>query len=434
MSSRRALLRTFYLILVTQSISLLGSEMTSIAVGIWIFQETGNATPLAFIHVFAFVPRILLLSVSGWLADRYDRRYVMALTDSGMAIGALLLFIMLGTDTFALWKYYLIVLMNASFSIFQYPAFTAAITQLVPDDQRARANAIQYFTGPAIGIITPGLAVGVYALGGLMGVIALDLLTYLLSFITLMLVRIPRPPTTAEGKAKRGNIWHNLFGGLSFLWEKRTLFGLIIYFGFVNNVLLTTTLVLNTPYLLLLFDDEGVVGLVLGALNAGLALGALAMAVWGGGKRRFLTVVLAMFLCGAGLIAYGMVRQPWLLAGVMLFIAMFPSVAGSAVTALLQAKTAPDLQGRVFAAYAQLAYLLMPLGYLAMGFLADTVFEPSVGAAGWQWVAPLVGESAGSGMGLLMVINGGLMILFSVLVYAVPTMRHMEQTLPDYVS
>jgi MFS transporter, DHA3 family, macrolide efflux protein len=76
---------------------------------------------------------------------------------------------------------------------------------------------------------------------------------------------------------------------------------------------------------------------------------------------------------------------------------------------------------------------MLPFAFLLAGPLADNVFEPAVGQPGWETVAPLVGNSIGSGMGLLLVFGGVLTAILTLLVYAVPAVRHLERDLPDFV-
>jgi hypothetical protein len=100
---------------------------------------------------------------------------------------------------------------------------------------------------------------------------------------------------------------------------------------------------------------------------------------------------------------------------------------------IMQAKVPPDIQGRVFAVMGQISMLLIPLAYLLAGPLADQVFEPAVGKAGWETVAPLVGSEPGAGIGLIMLIAGGVLFVTTLVVYAIPRVRRMEADLPDYV-
>jgi hypothetical protein len=104
----------------------------------------------------------------------------------------------------------------------------------------------------------------------------------------------------------------------------------------------------------------------------------------------------------------------------------------AAFFSMLQIKVPPDLQGRVFAVVTQLAMLLSPVANLLAGLIADHVAEPAVGGPGWQVVAPLVGNQHGAGMGLIALSCGLVLSLLTIVVYAVPAIRHIERDLPDY--
>ena len=93
---------------------------------------------------------------------------------------------------------------------------------LIPDDQRDRANAIQQLTSPAAGVVAPIFAGVLYAAVGLIGVIAIDLFTFAVAVIVVLLIHIPRPAQTDEGRALQGSMLIEAFGGLRFLWKWRT--------------------------------------------------------------------------------------------------------------------------------------------------------------------------------------------------------------------
>jgi MFS family permease len=144
-------MRTFYTLILTQTFSLIGSRISSLAIGMWVFAQTGNATPLTLVAFFQVLPTVLASMLSGVLADRWNRRYVMAFSDAGQAIGTVLLLISFSTGSFQLWHLYAVSLLQAVFGVFQGPAFQASVTLLVPDEHRDRANAIQQVSGPAAG-------------------------------------------------------------------------------------------------------------------------------------------------------------------------------------------------------------------------------------------------------------------------------------------
>jgi MFS transporter, DHA3 family, macrolide efflux protein len=98
----------------------------------------------------------------------------------------------------------------------------------------------------------------------------------------------------------------------------------------------------------------------------------------------------------------------------------------------LQTKTPPDLQGRVFAITGQLFMLATPFSFLLTGFLVDHLLEPAVRSNEWAWVAPVVGQEAGAGMGLLMVAVGLIILGLTCLIAVLPSIRGLEAQLPSY--
>jgi hypothetical protein len=144
--------------------------------------------------------------------------------------------------------------------------------------------------------------------------------------------------------------------------------------------------------------------------------------------------MLALFFAGLLLATAGVARTtPELAAAFFAFMVMLPFV-NTASASIFQAKVAPDVQARVFAAKGQIATLTMPLALLIAGPLVDRVAEPAVRSPGWRAVAWLVGAHAGAGMGLLLVIAGLATAALSLVAYALPAMRRLEATLPDHAA
>jgi MFS transporter, DHA3 family, macrolide efflux protein len=165
----------------------------------------------------------------------------------------------------------------------------------------------------------------------------------------------------------------------------------------------------------------------LGAFSGGLLISLV------GKVRSRMTVILAgMLLCGVMFLLYGVFRNAWAI-GIVLFILLLPlPIWGALEKSMLQVKVPGDLQGRVFALYGQLALLASTLSFLLTGYLADHVLEPAVAAPGWETVAWLVGNSPGSGIGLLQVVTGLLILAATLWVWFWPRVRHLEDSLPDY--
>jgi MFS family permease len=424
-------LRTYYVLLVAQAVSLLGSQISGLAVSIAVFRQTGHATPLALVAFFQVAPRIVLNGFAGALADRFDRRWIMLLANVGYVVTSGLLLASFASGAFQLWHLYALVLAASLCAVIEAPAFQASVAMLVRDSHRDRANAVGMIGGPAAGVLAPTIAGLLYAVIGVVGAISLDIASFVVALIALVVVRIPMPAQTAEGLAMRASIWRQAFDGFRYLIARPALLGLCGCFC-VTNFFALGVMALNVPYLLDRTGSVAVLGVVMGALNVGALAGAVAMAVWGGTRPRIHTVMLAAAMVGTFLALAGMSRSA-LSIGASLFMLMFaiPFIEAAAMS-ILQAKTAPDLQGRVFAAFAQITALLRPAAYLIAGPLADRVFEPARRAPVWRLVAWLVGTGQGAGIGLMFVIAGTLTLVFSLVGYGVPAIRRMEATLPDH--
>jgi MFS family permease len=153
--------------------------MTAVAVGIWVFRETGLAAPLLLVSFFTELPGMLVGGLAGVLVDRWSRKWVLVLADTGQALGSLLLLLSFQSEGFQLWHLYAVSLLVGIFSTFQGPAESATVTLLIPEGQRERANGIMEMAFPLAGVLAPVLAGLVYGWVGVAGVLAIDLITFL---------------------------------------------------------------------------------------------------------------------------------------------------------------------------------------------------------------------------------------------------------------
>jgi hypothetical protein len=272
-----------------------------------------------------------------------------------------------------------------------------------------------------------------YAVIGVPGAILIDIATFGLAILTLIAVRIPMPAKTAEGEAMAGAVWRQAFDGVRYLASRPALLGLCLVVSIVA-FLMGGLGVLILPYPLARTHSTLAFGIVLACADVGTIAGAAAMAAWGGTRPRIHTVMLALFVAGLLLAVAGAARTtPELAAAFFAFMFALPFV-NTASTSIFQAKVAPDVQGRVFAAMGQIAVLTMPLAFLIAGPLTDWVAEPAVRSAGWRSVAWLVGAGQGAGMGLMLVVGGLATAGLSLAAYALPALRRLEATLPDHAA
>ncbi len=425
--------RDFMVIWLGQVVSMFGSGLTGFALGVWVYERTGSITEFTLIAVFGSVPGLLVSPFAGVLIDRWDRRKVLILSDIGAALGTVALVVLLITGRLEIWHIYLIVAFGAACMSVQVPAFMASITMLMPRQHFGRAAGLMQFGDSLARILTPMIAGLLIAAIQLQGVIAVDLVTFALAVLSLLLVRIPAPPPSAAGRAAQGSILKQAAYGWSYIVRHPGLVGLLTFFALVN-LLLGFVIVLVTP-LVLSFTSAAELGVVLSAGAFGGLLGGLTMGAWGGPKQRIHGILGFSPFLGLGLLIMGLSPSvPLIAAGLFLFHFVVPIVNGSN-QAIWQSKVEPDVQGRVFAMRRLLTQFTTPISFLLAGPLADFVFEPMLapGGALSGSVGRWIGVGTGRGVGLLFIIMGGTLLISAASGYVFPRLRLLEKEIPDAV-
>lgn len=414
-----------------QLVSLVGSGLSRFALGVWVYQRTGSVTDFTLITLCAFLPGILVAPFAGALVDRWDRRWTMFWSDLGPAVGTLAVILLLRVDALQIWHIYVVAALGSVFNSFQWPAYMAATTLLVPKAQLGRANGMIQFGQATAEVLAPLLAGLLIAVIGLDGVVAIDLGTFLFAAVTLLLVRIPRPPASG---APRKSLLAEAGYGWTFIRERPGLLGLLVYFAMINLVFSIAS-VLITP-LVLSFAPPSVLATVLATSSAGLLVGSAVMTVTGGPRPRIHGVLGFGLLFGAALAIVGLRPSPVLIAA-GLFLVMFgaPLINGSS-QAIWQVKVPPDVQGRVFAVRRLIAQFTGPIGLLSAGPLADHVFRPLLVQGGplAGSVGRVLGVGPGRGIGLIYLSLAVLPLLASLWGYSQPRLRRVEEELPDAIK
>jgi MFS family permease len=423
--------RTFLIIWFGQLVSLTGSGLTSFAVGVWVFLRTGSTTAYALILAFTSIPSLVVGPFAGALVDRWDRRKAMLLSDAGAAACTLLILLLLTSDRLQIWHLYLLLTISHSFATFQWPAYSAATALLVPKAQLARANGLVQIAEAVSQILAPVTAGILIETIRLQGVIGIDLSTFVVAVITLMIVRVPRPEKSAEGQAGKGSLFKEAFYGWRYIRERKGLFALLMYFG-VGNFLTSIAIVIFTP-LILTISTPLTLGVLTSVAGLGFLFGSVLISVWGGPKQKIIGIYVADLIIAAALLLLGSTTNLVVLSAGA-FIAFFGKpIVNTCSQTIWQHKTAPDIQGRVFAFRRVIAFSTMPFAYALAGPLADKVFTPLLleGGALAGSIGRIIGTGPGRGLGLFYLILGLLNFLVTFIGYSYLPLRNVETQLPD---
>jgi len=427
----------FTVVWIGQVVSLLGTGMTQFALTIWAWEITGQATALALVGFFSFGPTVILSPVAGALVDRWNRKLVMMVSDLAAGLMTLVALALYASGYLQIWHLYVTGALTGAFQAFQFPAYSAAVTTMLPKKQYARASGMLSLAESAAGVFAP-LAAGVLlAAIGIAGVMTIDVVTFVVAIAALLVAHIPQPQTSQAGQRGQGSLWQESLYGFRYIWQRPSLLGLQLVF-LSTNLIGTVSFTLLAPMILARTgNDELVLGSVQSIIGIGGVVGSALLSIWGGPARRVHGVLLGMALEGfLGILVMGLGRSPLVWGIGAFFLSFFLPMINGSNQAIWQAKVAPDVQGRVFATRRLIAQISAPVGMLMAGPLADYLFEPAM-MSGGRWedaLGNLVGSGAGAGMGLMFVITGVLEALVGLGGYLFPAVRDAETRLPDYDS
>jgi DHA3 family macrolide efflux protein-like MFS transporter len=434
LKSRRPALdgvRAFMIVWLGQMISFIGSGLTSFALGVWVFQKTGDITQYALISMFFVLPGVLLGPLAGTLVDRWDRRTTMFISDLGAGLSTLSIAVVYLLGGLQIWYIYLAVFMNGVFGSLRMPSMQAAMTLMIPKKNLGRTSGMMEIVQIGEYLIAPTVAGGLMGSIGLAGIVMIDFSTFLIAISILLFVRIPRATVTAEGRAGQGTVLQEAVYGWKYIMARPGLAALMVLFAFTN---FTTemTVVLFTP-LILSFTSTTQLGLAMSLCASGFLVGGLLMSIWGGPKRRVPVMMTLMILLGVFSAMIGLRASVGLIVVSGFLATLTVPIISSSNQVIWQKKVAADVQGRVFAIRRTITLATPLVTYAIAGPLSDHVFEPlmAVNGALSDSFGQVLGLGSGRGIGLLFVCMGLLLTVVTAIGCLSPRLRKVEEELPD---
>lgn len=428
-------MRTFLIIWIGQLVSLIGSQLTAFAMSVWVYDETRSVLLLALTQIAFSAPFVILSPLSGVLADRWNRRTAMIVSDLGAGAVVFIAAVLYLTGALRPWMVIPLNFAMSSFTTLMWPAYTASVTLLVPKEQYGRANGFVQLGEALPQIAGPALAGALYVAIRVGNMALIDAATYLFSVVLMLLfVRIPNPPHTDDGHKARGSLWREMRFGWDYIVIRKGLLALLIFF-LVTNFLSGVMGPLFAPLILDTWTAD-VLGYVSTIMGVGMLVGTLVMSAWGGGKRKVYSLFGGSLVASFFLAAVG-VRASIPLIAVCGFGFMFTlPIMNASSQAIWQSKVAPDVQGRVFAVRRAIAWSSNIIAPLFAAPLADYIFKPGMAEGGFlaTRLGPLIGVGASRGVGVLISVLGVLSIIATVAFFLDARIRNVEVDLPDHAA
>jgi DHA3 family macrolide efflux protein-like MFS transporter len=383
----------FFTIWTGQQLSLIGSQVAQFALIWWLTKTTGSATVLAMASLVGLLPGIVLGPFVGALIDRWNRRIVMLVADTVVALASLWLAYLFWIDALQIWHVYVIMFVRAVGGGFHWPAMDASTSLMVPKEQLTRVAGLNQTVKGALNIIGAPLGALLMELLPLFGVMLVDVGTAAFAIAPLFFVRIPQPASADKDEAQKSSLWTDMGDGLRYIRDWSGLMALI-------GVALVVKIVLTPAFSLIpllvsehFSGDAAQLSLLEAIVGIGFIVGGLVLSVWGGFRRKIYTTALGMGALGLGLVALGLAPGGWFwmaLASVLLVGLSIPLVDGP-IMAILQGSVAPEMQGRVFTMMSSLLNLSSPFSLAIAGPVTDWL-----GITVWYVVAGVLCLLAGS--------------------------------------
>ncbi len=425
----------FIVVWLGQIVSVLASGMSGFGLSLWMYKQTESATAMGLMQVAFITPFLIMSPLAGVMVDRYSRKLMMMVSDLAAVLGTSLILVLFALGRLEFWHLYIAAILNGIGNTFQWPAYSAAISTMVPKEQLGRVNGLMSLMEAGPGVVAPLLAGALLPVIGLTGILAIDVVTFFFAIGALAAVHIPQPRQSEEGKKARGNLAKEAAFGFRYIFARPSLLGLQLVF-FAGNLFSGIGMTAWAPMVLARTNQNSVIFATVQTVGAvGAVVGGILMSAWGGFRRRVHGVLGGWVYAGVfGMAILGLkFGLPVWVAGMALGALVHPLMNGSN-QAIWQSKVPPDLQGRVFSARRLIAWLTNPISPIIGGVLADFVLEPAMRSEGpltrlFGW---LVGTGPGAGMGLLMVACGVAMSLVGVAGYFVPAILYAEDRLADH--
>jgi DHA3 family macrolide efflux protein-like MFS transporter len=364
--------RTFAIIWSGQFFSILTSSLVNFAIIIWLSLQTGSAEILAYAAIAGMLPQILIGPFTGALIDRWNRKRIMMLADTFIALCTFILAFLFWFDIAELWHIFALLALRSIGSSFHSPAMQASVPLLAPTEQLTRIAGINQIISSVSQIAGPALGAMMIAIWDIEYVLIFDVAGALIAVTSLFFVYIPDPEKTENSER---HIFKEMKEGAMVVLRNKGLSLVFLY----SIIILFFIIPISVLFPLMTLDyfngtefQAGVIEAVwsVGALAGGAIMGVKVYNVNRVGLINWTYILLGMAFMGSGILS----PNGYIWFAILTCISgIAGAVYNSAFTGLVQNKIDPAALGRVFSTFYAVALIPSMIGLIGIGFIADTI-------------------------------------------------------------
>jgi MFS family permease len=377
--------RDFRLLFIGQFISFLGSSITTVALSYQIYTVSGSTAYVGLLGMFQLIPLTISGIIGGSVADTYDRKRIIIISESVLTMTSLALVATALMESVSVWLLFSIAAVASFAGGFHRPALDALTPRVIESDEIPAASALSGFRGTTAMILGPSIAGVILASAGLFYTYLLDALSFIVSITTIIMIK---RRFQLEREESNEISFAHIVEGLRYAWSRKELLGTY----FVDMMSMVTTY----PYPLFPAIAAGYGKIsVLGSLHASVAAGSFIASLTSGWirsvNRHGKAITLAAIGWCAGIFAAGLSGNLWL----MLFffgLAGFSDMVSGMFRSIIWNQTIPDsIRGRMVG-IEMISYMSGPLvGGTLIGFLAaSTDTQTAMSSGGFVGILGII--------------------------------------------
>jgi DHA3 family macrolide efflux protein-like MFS transporter len=357
--------------LVGQTVTTFGSFLVQYAIMWHLTLTTKSGLVLALAAVFGFLPQAIVSIFAGVWADRVNRKMMIIVSDSVIALATLVLAVFMLSGVEDLWLIFLIMAIRSIGAGVQMPAISALVPQIVPTDKLLTVNGINSSISSSLQLLAPVAAAAVYSTMSLSAILFIDVVTAVIGLSLLATVAVPTLARVAS--EDKPSYFADLKEGMAYIFSNQLVRWVMAIFAIVFLLIVAPS---NLSPLMIARTFGGEVWMLTVlelSFGVGMLIGGALIAVFAKKIDRIGMIIGSSILFGILATAMGFTTN------LILFFALFfvvgiavPAFSTSAMT-LLQETVEPERQGRVFGFLGIVMAVAMPLGMSILGPLADVV-------------------------------------------------------------
>lgn len=369
--------RNVTLFLASQAISLFGSALVQLAITWHITLTTQSGVMMTLAIVCGFLPTLFVSPFAGVWADRYDRKLLIVLADSMIALSTLVLALLFLMGYDFVWLLFVASAIRSLGQGIQMPAVGAFLPQLVPQQMLTRVNAINGTIQSTMTLLSPMLGAALLTVASIEAIFFVDVVTAAIA-VTIMLGFLKVPAHERALGDQVTGYFTDLREGLAYIgrhdYLKAFFFFNALFFICLGPMAFLTPLQVARSF----GEEVWRLSAIEVGFSLGMTIGGVLIAWWGGFPNKVHSMVLANLTFGVCTVLLGLPPPFTIYVLLMGVVGVAVPIFNTPATVLLQEKVEDAFLGRIFGVNTMIASSLMPLSMLLYGPLADIIAVESL--------------------------------------------------------